>query len=150
MPEAHPDLRLLRVLLEHALVDLDRLRVVAEVGEDRGLQEAIGRVARLTREQLLDLAERRRGVALPHQHRGVVVTCHVEARRELEAALEQLLGIRIAAQPCGDLRQHAQRGDVGRVALKVRAQPRIRYRQLVRHQRGGGLESFGSRVAAFR
>ena len=63
VPEAHPDLRLLRMLLEHALVDLDRLRVVAEIGEDRGLQEAVGGVARLAREQRLDLAER--GAAFP-------------------------------------------------------------------------------------
>ncbi len=105
-------------------------------------------MAGLAREQRLDLAERGSGVSLAHQHGCVVVPRHVEARREFQAALEQLLGVLVTAQPCSDFRQHAQRGDVGRVSLQVGAQPRVRHRQVVGHQRGCGLQQV--RIAARR
>jgi hypothetical protein len=51
-----------------------------------------------------------------------------EARRELQAFREQLLGIGITAQARGCLGQHPEGRDVGRVAVEVRAQQRLRGR----------------------
>ena len=107
MTVAHPYLRLLRKLLQHRFVERCGAGVVAEVGEHGGLEIAIAGIARFLRDQLLYLRECRGGLALAVEHRGVVVTSRIEARREFEAALEQRLGIRVATQPRGHLRQHA-------------------------------------------
>ena len=135
MPVAHPDLRLLRKLLQHALVDLRRPRVVADVGEHRGLEVAIARIARLAGEKLLDVRQRRGRLALAVEHGRQVVAGGIEARGELEAALEECLRIRIAAQPRRNFGQHAQRRDVGRMRLQVLAQQRFGFGNAVLDQR---------------
>ncbi len=50
-----------------------------------------------------------------------------EARCELEAAAEQQFGVCVAPEPPGDLGQHAQGGDIGRVLAQVVAQQRLGY-----------------------
>ena len=54
-----------------------------------------------------------------------------EPRRELEAPLQQRLGIGVAAETGAGLGQHADGGDVGRRALQPRAQDPLGHRQLV-------------------
>ena len=115
------------------------------MGEHRGVQVAIAGVTRLPGEQPLDLRQRQIRLALAVEHHGIVVARFIEARRELEAAFEQLLRILVAAQPRGNLRQHTQRRDVGRVGLEVSAQARLCERQVVFDERTGGLRQ--ARVA---
>ncbi len=61
----------------------------------------------------------------------------IEARGEFEAALQQCLCIRIPPQARGDLGQHAQSRNIGRMPDKMRAQSRLGLRQIVRDQRRG-------------
>src|SRR5579863_6820365 len=140
---AHPHLGLLRKLLKDRLVYADRLMVVTETSENGGVQIAVARMPRLLEQQLLDLRQRQIGLALPVEHHRIVVAGGVKARCQLQTALEKLLGIRVAAQPSGHLRPHAQRRDIGRMCLQMRDEQRIRLRQIILHQRMSGLRQAG-------
>ena len=142
---AHPDTRLGRVLGQDALVQLDGLCVFPDRIEDRRLEVTKAGVARLAAEDPLDLGQRLDLLVLAVQHERVVVARGREAGRELEAASQQLLGVRVAAQAARHLRKHADRGDVSRVGLEVRAQQHLGLRYLVGAQRRRRLEQ--ARVA---
>ena len=76
------------------------------------------------------------------QDKRVVVARGAEAWREFEAALEQRLGIPIAAQPCRDLGEHPQRGHIRLILAQVCPQRRLRGRQIVcDERRGSGPEA---------
>jgi len=121
MPVAQPDLRLAGVAPQHLGVDVDRARIFADTREDRGLETAVVGVSRLGGAQLLDLRQGGGRLALTEQRHGVVMARAVKAGRKLEAACEQILGVVIAAQASGDLGEHADRGNVGRMLDKMPA-----------------------------
>ena len=131
---AHPDFRLLRKLFEHGFVDDDCLRVVAEVGEDGGPQAAVARVARILGQEALDLRQGFRRLPQAVQHHGIVDSSGIEVRRQLQAGFEQVLRIGIASQPCRDLGQHAQRGNILRMRLQVGPKAHFGDRQIVLDQ----------------
>ena len=79
-------------------------------------------------------------MTLAHERHGVVVPGAVEAWRELQAALQQLLGVGVAPEARGDFRQHAQRRNVGRMLDEVAAQQRLGFRDAVLAQRRTGGE----------
>src|ERR1700730_18446791 len=135
MPVAQPQLRLARVLLEHAGVDVDGARIFPDTREDRGLETAVVGVARLGGEQLLDVWEGSGMLALAVQRHGVVVTSTGEAGRELEAARQQTLGVVVAPEARGVLGEHADRGDIGRMLAQMRAQQRFGFGDAVVAQR---------------
>ena len=138
MAVAHPHLRLLRELLEHGGIDCGGTGVVADVREHRGLEVAVTGVARLAGDELLDVRQRRCGLALAIEHGGVVVAGSIEARGELQAALEQQLRVGVAAQARRNFGEHPQCRHVGRVALEMRAQHRLGLRDAVLDQRRRG------------
>ena len=117
MPVAHPDLRLPRMRGEHLGVDLDRLIELADARQDRGLQIVVAGIARARAASSVSISRRAsHGLVLPMQDDRIVVAGGREARRELQAARQQVLGILVAAQPRRDFREHADGGDVGRIA----------------------------------
>ena len=127
----HPDLRLARVLLEDVLVDADGLLVFADARQHRRMQGAVVGVVCVGGEQPLDLLQRRGVLALAVQRDGVVVPCAEKARRQLQAALEQVLRVAVAANPAGDFGQHAEGRDVRRVFRQVPSQQRLGLRDAV-------------------
>ena len=76
---------------------------------------------------------------LPLQDDCVVVAGRVEARRKLQAALEDALRVAVAPQPAGDLREHPQCRHIGGPRGQVRAQGRFGLRQVVGHQARRGV-----------
>ena len=119
---AQPDLGLARILLERLHIDVDGAGILGDPGQYRGVQASIIGVARLDGQEPFDFGKRRGMLALPEQRDRVVVTRAVKARRELQAAGEQVLRVLIAAEPCGDLGEHADRRHVGRTLAQVLAQ----------------------------
>src|ERR1700730_9100477 len=69
-----------------------------------------------------------------------IVASRGEARCQLDAMLEQRLGVTVAAQSAGDLRQHAQRGDIAGCAPEVCSQQRLSFRQAVCEQGRAGSQ----------
>jgi hypothetical protein len=122
---AHPDLGVVRILRQHARVQLDGLRVLTDARQDRRLQIAIARVAWIGPEQQIDFFQRLGRLALAVQDEGIVVSCGPKARCELQAAFEQRLCISVATQAGCDFRKHADSGDVGGLLLQMRAQQRF-------------------------
>ena len=72
------------------------------------------------------------------QDLGVVLARGIETGRQLQAALQQVQRILVAAQPGGDLGEHADRRHVGRRLLQVSAQQRLGLGNTVLDQRDGG------------
>ena len=105
----HPDLRLLRKVFEHRLINLDRLTVIARTCQQRRLEIAVAGIARLLRQQLIDVRQRLRGSALSIQHHRIVVAGGIEGGSQFQAAFQQRLGVRIAFQAAGHFGEHAQR-----------------------------------------
>ena len=135
----HPDLRLARVLAQHALVDLDRTRVFAHVRQDRRLEVQVAGIARLLGEQPLRLGKRQPRLRLAIEHDGIVVARGIETWGELETSLEQLLGVRIAAQPPRYFGEHAQRRDIRREGGEMRPQSCVGEGKIVLDQRRASL-----------
>ena len=59
---------------------------------------------------------------LPVEHDRIVVARAGKAGRQLETARQHRLGVAIAAKSRAELGQHAQSGDIGRIALQMFAQ----------------------------
>ena len=78
------------------------------------MEVAVARVAGLGGEQALDHRQGAGGVVVPVQQHRVVEQRGGEVRRELEAALEQLEGVVVAAEARRDFGEHADRRHVGR------------------------------------
>ena len=97
MAVTHPDFRLSRIVPEHGLVDLDGLRVVAEICENRRLEVQVSGIAGLLREQRLDVRQGRGGLALPIEYHSVVVAGRGKAWTKFKTALEQGLRIGVPA-----------------------------------------------------
>src|SRR6266851_3094885 len=95
MTVAHPNHGLPREILQNGLVNFDRLGIIAQVRQHRGLEIQVSRIARLTSEQSLNLLQCRRGLPLPVEYHGVVMASRIEAGAEFEAALEQRLRVRV-------------------------------------------------------
>lgn len=137
---AQPDARLMGVLCQYAGKEFDRPAKITSAGEDGCLEIAIAGIARLVREQSVYLCECGAGLALAQQDDGVVVARGSEARREFEATLEEQLRIAVATEPGTDLREHANRGDIGRMLQQVLPQARLGYGKAAVAQRGCRLE----------
>ena len=122
MTVAHPDPGLVGQPVEHLPVEGDRLFEAADPAERRRLQILVRDVfGRLVEQEVEDPDGLGRPV-LPVEHGGEIGAGRGEAGRELEGAAKQGLGIRIAAEPAGQLRHHPDRRDVGRLLLEVGAQ----------------------------
>ena len=148
MPVAHPDRRLRGMTAQDLVVDPDRLGVIPDLRQDDGAQIAVRPVARLDGEQPLDFLHGLRRLVLTVEHERVVVTGGIKAWREFETALEEMLGVPVPPQPAGDLGEHAQCGDVVRVARKMLAQQSFRAGQVIAAQRGRGRQK--ARIARRR
>ena len=95
---AHPGLRLPGIFGEHAGVHLEGAIELTDAAENRGLRVAVAGVVRVCLERLVDLRERFGGTRLPVQRDREVVACGRKARGELEAALQQVARIGVAAE----------------------------------------------------
>jgi hypothetical protein len=113
---------------EHLGINLDGFAVLADLPENDRPQILVNRISRLGAGELIEVMQRRRGLVLPLQHDDVLVAGGREARGEFQAALQQRLGIGIAAEAGRHLGQHAQRRHIGRMALQMRPQQRFRFR----------------------
>jgi hypothetical protein len=140
MAVAHPDTGVVRIVREHACIQVQRLIVVADAARQRGLQSAVARIERIRLDQLLHLRPGCSDLALTMQYDGIVVPSRQKARCQLQCALEQNFGVGISVQPCGDFRKHAHRRDVGRMLLQMGTQQRFRNRNPVFAQRRGRFE----------
>ncbi len=130
------------------VVQVDRLLEVADPGEDRGLEVLVARIVRLELEQRLRFPQRLNRLVLAVENDGVVVARRRKAGRQLEATCQKVLGIVVAAQPCGNFREHADGRHIGRELFEVGAQQRLGLGNLVfAERRGGGHQS---RVAGRR
>jgi hypothetical protein len=140
MAVAHPDLGLLRLVLQHPLVEADRLFVLADPAERGGLQVAVAGVARILGQQAVTLGDRGLRLVPPVKHRRIVVPRRGEARGQLHAAGQQLLGVVQPAQARAGLGQHADGGHVSGPRLQDRAQGVLGDGEAVLAERGGGLD----------
>ena len=68
----------------------------------------------LSHQAVLDLPQRLGRVVLPVQHQSQVVARRKKARRELDTAPQERLGVGVSPQARCHFGQHAKRGDVGR------------------------------------
>ena len=106
---AEPDLRLVGMFGQDPLIDLDRPVVFPDQAQGGGHQVAVAGVARILRQQALDLGDRLGGLLLAIEDDGVVVPRAGEAGRQFQAAGEEVLGIGVTAQPRAGLGQHPDR-----------------------------------------
>ena len=140
VPQAQPDPGLVRMPGEDALVQPDRFLVIAGAAQHDRLEVAVAGVAGIAGQQVFDLGQRVLRTIAAVQDHGVVLARGMEARGQLQAALEQAGGILVTAYPGGDLGQHADRGDIGRHALQPGAQQRLGAGNVVLDQGSAGCE----------
>ncbi len=140
MAVAHPDLRLTGVFGQYPGVDLQRLRVLADPTENRALQVARTGVPGVFREEPVDLRQGLGGLVLAVQDHCIIVPCSRKARRQLQAADQEVLGIVEPPDPGSDLRQHPDCGDIGRPLLQVGLEEGLRLGNPVLVQRRRGLQ----------
>jgi hypothetical protein len=149
VPQAQPDPGLVRMPGEDALVQPDRFVVIASAAQHDRLEVAVAGVAGIAGQQVFDLGQCVLRTVAAMQDHGVVLARGMEARCQLQAALEQAGSILVAANSRGDLGEHADRGDVGRRALQPGAQQRLGAGNVVIDQgtAGGEQDWIGHSVA---
>jgi len=130
----------LRILGQHARVDLVGALELADPPQDHCVQVTEGRVAGLRGECQLDFPQRFGGACLAVQGDGVVVSGNREVGCQLEAARQQVAGVHVPAEAQRDLGEHADGGDVGRMLLEVAPEQRLGLGNPVPGQGGPGLE----------
>ena len=119
---ADPDPGLMRVLGQQARVDSDRLVIFADRAQHCGLEVSMARIARVLRQQPVDLTQRRRRLGLAMQDQRVILPCSREPRGQFQRSGQQHFGVPVSAEAGGNLRKHSDRRHVGRKALQVVAQ----------------------------
>ena len=125
------------MLGEHVGVDLQGFLVFADVREHHGPQVAITGVARFAGHQQVHLLQSSNRAVLPIQCHGVVIASRIEARRELQAAHQEIFRVLIASQTARHLREHPDGRDIRRMTLQVLSQQHFRMANLVFAQRVG-------------
>ncbi len=129
MAIAHPALGLDGEVGEQALEHRDGAGVLPQLAEGGGLEVAVARMPGIDPQEDLRLGEGLGGPGLAVEGHGEVVAGGDEAWRQLQAAPEEGLGVLVAAEPGGGLRQHAQGRRVVRPGLQPVPQEVFGHRQ---------------------
>ena len=125
VPLAEPDMGLVGMFGEEVFVQFDRFPEVAGTAQHHRPEVAIAGIAGVLGQQPFDLGQRLlRAIAAVQDH-GVVLARRMEARRQLQATLEQVGGVLVAPDPRRDFGQHPDRGDIGGRTPQPAAQQRL-------------------------
>ncbi len=143
MAVAHPSLRLARMVGEEGGVGVERRLELAEPGERGGAQVAVARVARIEREQPVDLGQRVGRARAAMEDRREIEPRLAERRGELQRAPQQRLGVGVPPEPPGQLGEHPHRRHIGRPPLEPRPQQPLGDRDPPLGERRRRFEQFG-------
>ena len=140
MAVAHPHPRVVGVFAQQRVVERDAGGVFAQPTENRGLQGTAAGIAGVVRQQDVELRQRRFRLLIAMQHQRVMLARLTEPRRQFEAALQQMQRLACPPHPHRQLRQHADRGDIGGLLVQPCPQQRFGIGETVLGQRIGGLQ----------
>ena len=135
MAIAHPDLGLARRGLQHLLVKRNRLVEPADPAKGCGLQVGMGDILRFNRPDQIELGNRLRWPVLTVERCCQIGAGRPEIRGQFQRPAQQGLGILVAANPTGKLRQHPDSGGIERIIAQMGLQQRLGLRQAVVVQR---------------
>ena len=140
MAITHPDARLVRSRTEHSFVKLQGICKLTDPAIGSGLQIEVAGALGLFGGNLIELRNRLFRTVLAVQDQGQVSARGGERGRQLKRAAQQVLRILVAPDPPGELSKQADRGDVERKFLELRAQQRLGARHVICVHRQGRFD----------